>query len=63
VIVNNLYHPAFPKIPHNDIAIAPCAGKIVAVDAYTQYAPFVDAFNCADDGSGGKVPFFDRTVL
>jgi len=63
VIVNDLHHLVLYKIPYDDVTIAPRAGKIVAVNANAQNATFMDAFNCAEDGSGGKIPFFDRAIL
>jgi len=63
VIVNDLDHFVLHKIPHDDIAIAPCAGEIVAVNAHAQNATFMNAFNCAEDGSCSKVPFFDSAIL
>jgi hypothetical protein len=63
VIVNDLHHLILHKIPHHDVTIAPCAGKIVAVDANAQNATFMDTFDCAEDGSSGKVPFFDGSIL
>jgi hypothetical protein len=63
VIVKDLRHLVFQEIPHNDVAITPCAGKVVTVDADAQNAPFVDTFNGAENGTGGKVPFLDCAVL
>jgi len=63
MIVNDLHHLVFHKIPHNDVTVAPCAGKIFTVDANAQYAPFMDTLNGAENGTGGNVPFFDCAVL
>jgi hypothetical protein len=63
VIVNDLHHLVFHKIPYNDVTITPCAGKIVTGDANAQNAPFMDTFDGAENGTGGKVPFFDCAIL
>jgi len=63
VIVNELQHLVFHKIPYNDVTITPCAGKIVTVDANAQNAPSMDTFDGAENSTGGKVPFFDCAVL
>jgi hypothetical protein len=63
VIVNDLHHLVLYKIPHHDVTIAPCAGKIVAVYANAQNATFMDTFDCAEDGSGSKVPFLDGSIF
>jgi hypothetical protein len=53
----------FHKIPYNDVTVTSRAGKVLAVDADAQNAPFMDTFNGAENGIGGKVPFLDCAIL